>query len=323
MKILITGGSGFIGTNLVDRIIKLGHQLLNLDIQQPKINSHFPFWISCDLLNEKKLSEVVKEFDPTVVIHLAARTDMNGKTLEDYAANFEGTNNLITALRMTNVEKVIFTSTQFVHQYQGIPVNYDDYAPHTFYGESKVAMEKIIKQTNPPFVWTIIRPTNIWGPWHPRYPYEFWKTLSKGHYLHPGKKIVSRSYGYVGNVVWQILQLLEKPKEKIDRKILYVGDLPLNLYEWVNYFSISITGKKVKVVPKFLIKVLAFLGDVLKYFDLVFPITSSRYKSMTTDNPAPMNEIFELVGNPPNDLGKGVQETTAWLKIQHPKLFDN
>lgn len=321
MKLLITGGSGFIGTNLVDEILTRGCDLLNIDIQPPKLNSHLPYWKKCDLLNKNELNQVVKDYNPTHVVHLAARTDVNGKNLSDYAVNVEGTYNLIMVLRKISIERAIFTSTQFVHQYRGTPQHDNDYAPHTCYGESKVEMERIIKQANLPFVWTIIRPTNIWGPWHSRYPFEFWKTLSDGFYFHPGKKEVLRSYGFVGNVVWQILELFEKSNEATNRKTFYVGDQPVNLYDWVNGFSKRLVQKDVKVVPKTFVKTLAVSGDLITFFGLNFPITTSRYKSMTTSNPAPMEDVFNLLGKPPYSLDKAIDETIVWLKEFHPQLI--
>lgn len=320
-RYLITGGSGFIGTNLIEEMLNCGNDLLNIDIQPPSISSHFSFWKKCDLLDKSELEKITKNFVPNSIIHLAARTDINGKSLSDYAVNVEGTYNLIMALRKINIERAIFTSTQFVHQYHGSPLNNDDYAPHTCYGESKVEMERIIKQTDLPCVWTIIRPTNIWGPWHPRYPNEFWKTLSDGFYFHPGKKEVYRSYGYVGNVVWQILKLLEQPGEQINKKVFYVGDQPINLYDWVNEFSKRLTNKEVRIAPRFFVKTLASTGDVIKKIGLNFPITSSRYKSMTTSNPAPMDDIFKLLGAPPYSLEKAVDKTIDWLRDYHTELI--
>ena len=55
-KILITGGSGFIGTNLVAFYHSLGHKVLNLDTAMPKISEHLSLWENVDLCNGKKLN---------------------------------------------------------------------------------------------------------------------------------------------------------------------------------------------------------------------------------------------------------------------------
>jgi nucleoside-diphosphate-sugar epimerase len=323
MKILITGGSGFIGTNLVQTLVLSGeHTLLNIDDTKPKNPKHLNYWKNCNLLNEVEVNRIFQDFKPEAVIHLAARTDTDPKNvLDDYKINTTGSSYLINAIKnCATIRKVIFTSTQFVHQYHGFPKNDEDYAPHTVYGESKVIMEKMIRGANLSCTWTIIRPTNIWGPWHLRYPFEFWKVLSKGLYVHPGRQPVIRSYGYVGNVVAQIIAILESPPEKVDKKVFYVGDLSIDLYDWVNGFSLRQTGKKVRVVPRFFVKSLALVGDVLSFVNIRFPITSSRYKSMTHSNVAPMEPTIETFGMPPYTLEQGIEETVAWMKEIHPDL---
>lgn len=322
-RIIVTGGSGFIGTNLIEKFISTGNTILNLDISNPQIKSHIKYWEKCDLLKYDELIFLVKEFNPEFMIHLAARTDVEGKSMDDYAINTIGTINLINALRKSSLKRAIFTSTQYVHQYSGIPANDNEYAPHTIYGESKVEMEKFIKRSKIPFCWTIIRPTNIWGPWHPRYPFEFWKVMTEGKYFHPNVKNVIRSYGYVGNVIWQVEKILESPEVKVNKKVLYVGDKPIELYDWVNGFSIALINKNVRTVPKSIVRSLALFGDVCKKINITFPITSSRYKSMTESNPAPMDITFDSLGNPPYSLSDGIKQTAKWLKSSFPKIYIN
>jgi nucleoside-diphosphate-sugar epimerase len=248
---------------------------------------------------------------------MAARTDTNGDNINDYYANTKGTVNVLEAIKSTlSVERVIITSTQFVHQYKGEPKHDEDYAPHTPYGESKVLTEKFTREADLPCAWTIIRPTNIWGPWHPRYPREFWLVLKKGRYLHPGKQPVMRMYGYVGNVVEQILKIFELPQDKVNGKMFYVGDQSVNLLDWVNGFSQKLLGRNVTIVPRLAVRSMALIGDIFAFLGITFPITLSRYRSMTTDNEVSMDETFELLGSPPYPLQDGIEETVKWL-VEH------
>lgn len=323
MKVLITGGSGFIGTNLVAKLLALGkYTLLNVDSERPHIKEHEKYWTNCSILDSQKLNETVSNFKPDAVIHLAAKTDTDPQhSLEDYQVNMKGSENLFNAIKQTSsVKKAIITSTQFVNQYHGVPKHDEDFAPHTKYGESKVIMEKMLRNFGLQCAWVIIRPTNIWGPWHIRYPHEFWKVLSKGLYFHPGKQPVIRSYGYVGNVVYQIIEMLESAEEKIDKQVFYVGDEPIDIYHWVNGFSLKQIGKKVRVMPRFFVKLLAITGDILALLHIRFPLTSSRYKSMTSSNSAPMEKTIKAFGTPPYSLDQGIDETVEWLKVQHPEL---
>lgn len=321
MRYLITGGSGFIGSNLIEELLKKNYRIMNVDIKAPNIASHGPFWREQDILDFPGLLDAFREFQPTHVIHLAARTDTYGTRLDEYEVNTKGSKCVLDAIKQTaSIQRVIITSTQFVNQYNGKPRDDLDFAPHTIYGESKVITEQLTRAADLDCVWTIIRPTNIWGPWHLRYPHEFWRILGKGLYFHPGGGRVMRSYGYVKNVVWQMMQMCEASAEVVAGRVFYVGDEPIDLLDWVNGFSMRQIGRKVFVVPGALIKVLALFGDVLKHVGVQFPITSSRFKSMTTSNDAPMALTFETFGMPPHSLQSGVDETVAWLRKQHPSL---
>lgn len=318
-RFLITGANGFIGTNFVKALRNAGaapYTAALLDIAKPKISlNHGETWYNTNILDEYAVDQVFAAVHPHIVIHLAAETDYQPElTMEDYLVNTKGARHIFNACEKYQVEFLVHTSTQFVNQAR-LPVSDTDFAPHTVYGESKVAAEQLLREGPYTFNWCIIRPTNIWGPYHLRYPYEFWRVLRDGKYLHPGTKKVIRSYGYVKNVCWQIMQILSRKEEPgITRGVLYVGDKPVPMIEWANDFSLAITKKNVRVVPSFLVYLLAAAGSGLRKLGIRFPITLSRYQSMTTDNPAPMEKTFTLLGVPPYTQKEGVKETTDWLK---------
>ena len=318
-RFLITGANGFIGTNLVTALrsnIQAPYEVALLDIASPQIELHpNETWYNTSLLDEAAVKEVFTKAQPQIVINLAALTSTEPEyVLADYAVNTKGAEIIYQNCQEQGIDFLVHTSSQFVNQAPGYPASDIDYSPHTIYGESKVISEQTLRNGKYTFNWCMIRPTNIWGPFHLRYPYEFWKVLKEGKYFHPGSKPVIRSYGYVGNICWQIIQLIERRNEAAIRKqVFYVGDEPMNMYDWANEFSLAITKKKVRVVPTFFVYTLAVAGTVLRKFKIKFPITLSRYKSMTTDNPAPMKKTFELLGNPPFNLQEGVAITVDWL----------
>ncbi len=323
MKVLITGGSGFIGMNLIERLLEHKEiDILNVDNMCPKIPGHSRIWKKTDILDKAAVLDIFAGFKPDAVIHLAARTDTDpNNSLGDYLVNTAGSQNIIEAIcGNLEIKRAIFTSTQFVNQYNGVPKDDMDFAPHTVYGESKVIMEKMIRDAGLRCTWTIIRPTNIWGPWHIRYPFEFWKVLCKGLYFHPGGKAVIRSYGYVGNVVAQIISILTAPVEKVNAKVYYVGDVPIDIYKWVNGFSLAQVGKPVRVLPRFFLRIIALAGDCLSIIKIKFPLTSSRYKSMTNSNAVPMDKTIQDLGKPPYTLEQGIAETISWMRKTHPHL---
>ena len=75
MRYLITGGSGFIGSNLIEELLKKNYQIMNVDIKAPNIESHGSLWREQDILDFPGLLAAFREFQPTHVIHLAAQAD--------------------------------------------------------------------------------------------------------------------------------------------------------------------------------------------------------------------------------------------------------
>lgn len=316
-RILITGGSGFIGRNLTEAISSEDVEIYNLDIRPPQPSLDSSHFVCCNILDTDALAAALRELDPEQVVHLAARTDTEGTKLDDYVANTDGTRNLVEAAEhCRSLERVIFTSTQFVVGPGALPQHDEDFRPHTVYGESKAIAERIVRQAPLRCAWTIVRPTNVWGPWHPRYPSEFWRVVRRGRYLHPGRKPVIRSYAYVGNVAFQMQKLLEADLAAVDRKVFYLGDAPTDLYCWTSAFSRHLIGREPRVVPRVVVRGLALLGDGIMGLGGKFPLTSSRYQSMTVDYPTPMEATIDCFGNPPFSLEQGVEETLRWLRSQ-------
>ena len=317
MKLLLTGASGFIGTNLIETLQSNSSiSLMNLDIASPLCSTHERYWMKCDIMDCAKLKSLFSTFQPTHVIHLAARTDcVEDTTVEEgYTANTTGTQNVLDAVRQTpSVQRLIVTSSQYVCGPEHYPKDMDDYGPHTVYGHSKVLTEKLTKQANLSCIWTIIRPVNIWGPWHMRYRREAWNVIRKGLYVHPGRQPVYRCYGYVGNVVDQIMTIFNAFEDDVNKQIFYVGDSAINIYEWVNTLSMEITGHEVRIVPRSFIRGLGIIGDLCKALKIPFPISSSRYRSMTQDYRTPIDESLKFLGPPKYSLNDGVKETVEWL----------
>ncbi len=317
-RLLVTGGSGFIGTNLVECAIRRALPLLNIDIQPPLRKAHNSTWCRMDILESDALKRAFAEFQPDWVVHLAARTDCDENTTveRDYQVNTLGTESLLEAVRATpSVSRLLITSTQFVYRPGVVPKNDYEYDPHTVYGHSKVVTEQLTRSADLPCTWTIIRPTNIWGPWHLRYREQFLRTMQRGLYVHPGGRKCVKSYGYVGNVVHQIFGILDAPAEPVNKQTFYVGDMPIDLLAWVNEFSLQLRGKRVRTVPYSLMKVIALCGDILSAIKgKPFLINSRRLQSMTEDYVTPMRKTFDLLGDPPISMAEGVRQTVQWLR---------
>ena len=315
MKILITGGSGFIGTNLVDYYIKKGWNVKNLDIKVPQNSQAKDYWQQCDITDYEKLSEIILQYVPDYIVHLAARTDLDGKSVDDYQTNTIGVDNVLKAShQLKGLKKILITSSMLVCHTGYIPKNQYDYAPSTFYGESKVITEQLTWKHQPACDWAILRPTSMWGPWF-GVPYRnFFDMVKSGRYFHIGHKSCTKTYGYIENAIYQIDQLLMTPTTDETNKVFYLGDSPaIFIEEWANQIAAALR-KRVRRVPFGLIRIAAFFGDVLKKMGIQFPMTSFRLKNMTTDNIIPLNNTNEIAPTPPVDRLTGIERTLAWMK---------
>jgi len=316
MRLLITGGSGFIGTNLVRYHLDKGTELINLDWNPPLDESQRPWWREWNIMDVTATRALLAEFRPTHVVHLAARADTDEKEdINAYIQNHEGTRRFLAALKeVPSVEHVIVTSTQFVCEAGYQPRHDQDYKPFTLYGETKRLTEVATREAGLPFAWTIIRPTTIWGPWSLRYRDVMFRIMRMGLYFHPTRQPVIRSYGYVGNVVWQIDRMLQAPRQQVDGKVFYVGDPPFDLKVWVDAISRELVGRPVRFIPAWIIKGVALVGDALKMAHVPFPITTGRFQSMTRDYVTPMDRTIDAFGTPPYGMAAGVKGIVAWYR---------
>ena len=314
-RVFVTGGSGFIGTHLVELLIATGHECVSYDKVAPMLNGQQHYWRQGDILDEGRLSEVMESFEPDAVVHLAARTDLAGTMIADYRENTQGTRNVLdVSSRTSTVRRVVVASTMYVCRRGYAALSDDDYAVDTVYGESKVQTEEITRRTQWPFDWSIVRPAVIWGPYHERLRREFFRILSLGLYFHPGNARTCRSYGYVENTVWQIIRLLEVDSKDIAGKTFYLADPPIDLFEWVAECSRQLCGRKVRSIPMPVLAVVARFGDLLLRAGFgKFPLTTFRLANMTTDWKVDIGPIESVAGKVPVDMEEGVRRTVAWL----------
>ncbi len=320
MKILVTGASGFIGTNILEDLIEKGYEVLNVDLNKPKIEQRENVWMNTDICDYEKFHKAVTDFSPDYILHLAARTDLDGKKPEDYAANIQGVENLMRLVKeLPDLKKLIVASSKFVTRNGYRIKDQYDYCPHTVYGESKVETERIVWSNQPKCDWCIIRPTSIWGPWF-GVPYRnFFDMVMKKMYFHIGKIKCHKTYGYIGNAIYQIEQLMFNETPDENNKVFYIGDEPAyEINEWADEIAAEL-NYRVPTVPVWFVKCLAKLGDFLGHFKIRFPMQSFRFENMTNDGTNDMTNTYAIAPDIPYTRLQGIKETIEWMRKHEGK----
>ena len=319
-KVLITGGSGFIGTNMVEYYLNKGVEILNVDIVQPLNPNHKSVWKDCDINDYDRLKNVFNDFKPSYVMHLAAGTGMDVSDISHFKTNFDGVKTLIKACNSVNsLEKVIFTSSLLVCERTYVPENDEDFKLDSLYGESKVLSEKIVRESDLKANWSIVRPTAVWGPWFRSSYTTFFQLIKKGLYVNPGKKRLGKPAAYVGNTVYMMDKILNS--DNANGNVYYLADYPdYSIQEWASSIASYNDNSNPITLPKFLINIVAKIGDFLIFCHLNSdpPLTTFRLNNIISGVNYDLHKTSSVVGALPYDLDAGVGLTVDWMN-NYPK----
>ena len=217
MRILVTGGAGFIGSHLVDRLITDGHKVSVIDDlsggYKRNVNKKAKFY-NCDLRDAKKAAKIVEKIKPRLVFHLAANAAENKaqfSPIDITSRNYNAfINTLVPAIR-AGMQRIVVTSSIAAYGALQTPFKEKDKPePEDLYGLSKLMMEESLKVLSRVhnFEYVITRPHNVYGPrQNMTDPYRnvvtiFMNSLmkKKPYYIY-GKGTMRRCFSYIDDVV--------------------------------------------------------------------------------------------------------------------------
>jgi nucleoside-diphosphate-sugar epimerase len=320
MRVLVTGASGFIGGNLVDRLlaeraqvtclVRPGSNLSRLDSQRLTL-------MTGDLTDPASLPPAVQDVD--VVLHVAGAT--KGARRGDYfQANLEATRNLLRACQDYGPEgqKFLFVSSLAAAGPSSGPPLTEDLEPHpvSAYGASKLAAEKAVLEFGQRRPVIIIRPPVVYGP-RDRDTLLLFKSVQKGINVIPGRGTQRVSLVHVDDLVTGIIQAVRR--EQAYGRVYYIcGD---GHYDWQtigDYLGRVLRRRFITLyVPWGVMRLVALGGTVTSQFtrsptlmglDKLRDIRQSNWLCTYERAKA------ELGFQPTIDLFTGLTTTAAWYK---------
>ena len=152
-NILVTGGAGYIGSHIVEKLIKNKQSVIILDNlvtgYERLVNKKAKF-IKADIKNKSKITKIIRDYDINSIIHLAAYLNVSEaekKKRKYYTNNITGTKNLLEACKNSNVKNIIFSSSCSVYgNVKGSVSENRKPNPQGYYGYTKFKGEELLKK---------------------------------------------------------------------------------------------------------------------------------------------------------------------------------
>jgi UDP-glucose 4-epimerase len=233
LRVLVTGAAGFIGSQMVDRLLSAGHRVVGFDnlstgqrrfLESAFPNPHFTFH-QADLLDRNSLAQAMHGAE--LVVHFAANADVRFGTehpRKDLDQNTIATWNVLEAMRQQNCRRIVFSSTGSVYGEPEIfptPETCPFPIQTSLYGASKLAAEGLIQAYCEGFGMQgyIFRFVSILGERYSHgHVFDFWRQLSEHpehlHVLGDGHQ--RKSYLYVQDCIDAIFLALDRGDGKVN-----------------------------------------------------------------------------------------------------------
>lgn len=282
MNILVTGGSGFIGSHVADALSEAGHKVTVFDINISPWIRQDQTMVTGDLMDEKLLENITRDMD--VIYHFAGIADIDecaAKPVETARINILGTVQLLEASRQANIKRFVFASSAYVYSDLGF-----------FYRTSKQACESYIENYSDLYglKYTCLRYGSLYGPRADERNgvYRLIKqALETGKIVYQGTGEEQREYIHVLDAAQSSVKILKPEYE--NTHIVLTGNEKMR------------SGDLLSMIREM------FLGEIIIEFT---PQLHTAHYKMTPYNFSPKLGR-KLVNNPHIDMGQGLLQNIA------------
>ena len=283
MKILVTGGTGFIGNHLINSIIENNHNdnIINVDLFNNVTHDH------CNFKNVDIRKPIIYDIDyrdTDIIFHLAALCKEPGYQWEEYfQTNYIGTKNVCEFAIQNNIRNIVFTSTMMVFKAGEKRISEEDVtAPDTAYGISKLLAEEVLlswKKSNPENRLRIIRPGVVFGKGEKGNFTKLFNALRKNLFVYVGRKDTVKGSIYVKDVVKFLLYLTNDSSNRMIYN--FVFPKPDTISKICNSICKVMGWKRfIPVIPFRLLLLISYIFELLNNIGLKNPIHHRRIEKL-------------------------------------------
>jgi len=242
MKVLVTGGGGFLGGVIVRMLCERGDKVVSISRSSyPALTALGVEQVQADLADQTTVIKAAKGSD--CIFHVAAKAGIWGRYADFYQANVTGTVNVLEACRINGIRKLVYTSSPSV-VFDGNNVeNGDESLPYPYryeadYPETKALAEQLVLAANGPTLATVaLRPHLIWGPGDNHLVPRIIAKGKSGRLRRIGNRPCLVDTVYVDNAARAHLQAADclAPGSKVAGKAYFISNgEPIPLWEMVN-----------------------------------------------------------------------------------------
>jgi nucleoside-diphosphate-sugar epimerase len=271
MKLLVTGGAGFLGSAICKMLLAKGYEVYSfsrkkyVDLEEMGVKT-----IQGDLRDQEQVNAAFKGMD--AIFHVGAYADVWGKKNDFYDINYQGTLNVLAACETHQIKYLIYTSTPSVVFGEDDILGEDESLAYpqkyyTYYAHSKsLAETAVLNAKNDSFYTLALRPHLIWGPGD---PHLFPRLLAKARagklrQVGDGENLVDIIY--VDNAANAHVMAFEKllVETTLSGNVYFIGQSePVKLWEFINQV-LNIYGlEAIEATVSF--KLAYFLGTICEF----------------------------------------------------------
>ncbi len=321
MKLLVTGGTGFIGSHLAEEGRRRGAEVVVLgltDRPEERANAELLRRQGVEVLGGSITDEALCRRavqGATHVFHLAVAMREGGKRDEFFeTVNLEGTRRLLEACAAENVRRFVYCSTIgiFGHRVPGVTTEETPLAPGNIYERTKVSAEALVREVGAgrglPYV--ILRPADVYGPRDQRL-LKLFAGVSRGRFPLFGRGDGRRHMVYVDDVVSGFFQACERD-EALGQALILAGPRPCTLRELIAEVQVALGrpryGRRLPLRPMLMLA--AVVEDVCQVLGLDPPIYRRRMDFFWSDVEFDTSRARRVLDWAPTvDLPEGIRRT--------------